>query len=396
MRLTFWREPGFGTFVWIRLAFWAATAITLLWAPIRGDAIPPFSAHQAHVDLVFDALTQKDAQWFLHIAQFGYDSSQAPAFFPLFPLLVGGLGRVFGSYLVVGTLVSLVAGAIGAVLVGRIARAALGARLAHDSVLYLALYPVSFVFTSAYSEGLFLALSAGAFVAAMQRRSLLAGLLAALAVATRLIGIALVVPLVLLLWPRNRSWRELARPAVSALMVVPIALYGWYLHVHRHDTLAFLHAHTERQRETPKLGPLAGLWDSVDFAAHGAAELVRHLPERLGSPNGYPVRDQYATWNVTHFLLLLAALWLTWYAWRRLGAAYGGYSAAILAIVLATPIEVFPLQGLPRFLVVDFPLFLALADITRDRPRLRTTMLCVFAATGALAAAAFAHDIWIA
>jgi hypothetical protein len=79
-----------------------------------------------------------------------------------------------------------------------------------------------------------------------------------------------------------------------------------------------------------------------------------------------------------------------------LGAAYGGYSAAMLAIILATPIEVFPLQGLPRFLVVDFPLFLALADLTRNRPRLRTTLLCTFAATGALAAAAFAHDIWIA
>jgi MFS family permease len=396
MRLTFWREPAFWTFVCIRLAFWALTIVTLLWAPIRGDAIPPFATHEAHADLVFDALTQKDAQWFLHIAQFGYDSSQAPAFFPLFPLIVGGLGRVFGSYLVAGTLLSLLAAGIGAVLVAWIARVALGERLAQDSVLYLALYPVAFVFTSAYSEGLFLALSAGAFAAAMQRRSLLAGVLAALAVATRLIGIALVVPLVLLLWPRDRTWRELARPAVAALTVVPVALYALYLRSHRHDTLAFLHAHTERQRETPKLGPLAGLWDSVDFAAHGAAELVRHLPERLGAPAGYPVRDQYATWNVTHFLLLVAALWLTWYAWRRLGPAYGGYSAAILAIVLATPIEVFPLQGLPRFLVVDFPLFLALADVTRDRPRLRTTLLCTFAAAGALAAAAFAHDIWIA
>jgi hypothetical protein len=396
MRLTFWREPAFWTLIWIRLAFWAATVLTLLWAPIRGDAIPPFGVHQAHADLVFDALTQKDAQWFLHIAEVGYDSSQAPAFFPLFPLLVGGLGRVFGSYLVTGTLLSLFAAGIGAVLMARIARVALGERLAQDSVLYLALYPVSFVFTSAYSEGLFLALSAGAFLAAVQRRSLLAGVLAALAVATRLIGIALVVPLVLLLWPRNRTWRELARPAATALMAVPIALYGLYLHTHRHDTLAFLHAHIERERETPALGPLAGLWDSVDFAAHGAAELVRHLPERLGAPGGYPLRDQYAIWNVTHFLLLLAAVWLTWHAWRRLGAAYGGYSAAILAIVLATPIEVFPLQGLPRFLVVDFPLFLALADITRDRPRLRTTLLCTFAATGALAAAAFAHDIWIA
>lgn len=396
MRVTFRRESPFWTFVWIRLAFWGGTVLTLLWAPIRGDAIPPFGVHQAHADLVFDALTQKDAQWFLHIAASGYDSSQAPAFFPLFPLLVGGLGRVLGSYLVAGTLLSLVAGAVGAVLVAHVARVALGERLARDSVLYLALYPVSFVFTSVYSEGLFLALSAGAFAAALRRRSLLAGVLAAFAVATRLVGLALVVPLVLLLWPRDRSLRERAQPFVAVLMLVPVALYSLYLHVHRHDWLAFLHAHTERMRETPALGPLSGLWDSFDFAAHGAAELLRHLPEQLGKPQGYPVRDQYATWNVLHFLLLLGALWLTWYAWRRLGPVYGGYSAAMLAIVLATPIEVFPLQGLPRFLVVDFPLFLALADLTANRPQLRTVLFCTFAATGALAAAAFAHDIWIA
>jgi hypothetical protein len=386
MRLT---SPAW-TFVWIRLAFWAGTALTLLWAPIHGDAIPPFSVHEAHGDLIFDALTQKDAQWFLHIASEGYDNSQTPAFFPLFPLLVAGVGRVIGSYVVAGTLLSLAFGAVGAALLARVARAYLVERVAADSVLYLALYPISFVFTSVYSEGLFLALSVGAFYAALRQRALLAGVLAALAVATRLVGLALVVPLVVLLWPHVR------RLVAVALVVVPLALYSWYLHVHRGDWLAFVHAHEERARDTPLLGPLAGFWRALDYAAHGAAELLRHLPEQLGAPGGYPLRDQYATWNVLHFVLLCAALWLTWYAWRRFGAAVGGYSAAMLAVVLATPIEVFPLQGLPRFLVVDFPLFLALADLTAERPRLRTTMLCSFAAVGALAAAAFAHDIWIA
>ena len=55
-------------------------------------------------------------------------------------------------------------------------------RGARDSVLLLALYPVAFVFTSVYPEGLFLALAAGSFLAALQGRGLLAGVLAALAV----------------------------------------------------------------------------------------------------------------------------------------------------------------------------------------------------------------------
>ena len=392
MRLT----SAVRAFVWIRLAFWAGAVITVLWDPVHGRKVPPFGVGEAHADLVFTALAQWDAQWFVHIAKYGYDSTEAPAFFPLFPLLVGGLGRAIGSYVVAGTIISLVAATIGALLVQRIARAVLGARVADDSVLYLALYPVAFVFTAVYSEGLFLALSAGSFLAAMQRRSLLAGVLGALAVATRFTGVALVVPLVLLLRPRDRTLRELAQPLAAALLAVPLIAYAWYLHVHEHDTLAFLHAHTERKRETPALGPLAGLWDAVSAGYHGAAELVRHLPERLGGAAGYQSRELFATWNVLHLALLALAVWLTWYAWRRLGPAFGGYSAAMLLIVLAGPIEVFPLQGLPRFLLVDFPLFIALADLTSTRPRLRTTLLCTFAAIGALATAAFAHVVWIA
>ena len=392
MRLT----AAVRAFVWIRLAFWALAILALLWDPIRGRRIPPFGVGEAHADLVFTALAQWDAQWFVHIAKYGYDSTQAPAFFPLYPLLVAGFGRVIGSYVVAGTILSLVAATIGALLVQRIARAVLGARIADDSVLYLALYPVAFVFTAVYSEGLFLALSAGSFLAAMQRRSLAAGVLGALAVATRFTGVALAVPLVLFLWPRERTWREAVQPLSAALLAVPLAAYGWYLHVHVHDALAFLHAHTERKRETPALGPLAGTWDALSAGYHGAAELVRHLPERLGGAAGYQSRELFATWNVFHLALLVVAAWLTWYVWRRLGPAFGGYSTAILLIVLAGPIEIFPLQGLPRFLLVDFPLFLGLADLTANRPRLRTTLFCTFAAFGALATAAFAHVVWIA
>ena len=380
-------------FVWIRLAFWAGAIVSLLWRPVRGTAVPPFDVGEAHLDLIFTALAQWDAQWFVHIAEHGYDSSQAPAFFPLLPLLMAGLGRAIGSYIVAGTLISLVAGTIGAVLVHRIARDVLDERVADDSVLYLALYPIAFVFTTAYSEGLFLAFSAGSFLAAMRGRGLLAGVLGALAVATRFVGIALVVPLVLLLWPRRHRAVELVRLLPVALLAVPIGAFAWYLHDQVGSATAFLHAHTERNRETPALGPLAGLWDGLSAGYHGAAELVRHLPAHLGGTAGYPNAVEFGTWNLVRLLVLLAALALTWYAWRSLGAVFGGYSLAMLAIVLAGPLKVFPLEGMPRFVIVDFPLFIALADLTATRPRLRMTLLCAFAGIGAVATVAFAHAL---
>ena len=96
---------------------------------------------------------------------------QAAAFFPLFPAAAHALAWVTGSTLVAGVLISLAAGAAAAAwALAEIARPLLGERGAHDAVLYLALYPVGFVLTALYSDGLFLALAAGSFLAAMRGR----------------------------------------------------------------------------------------------------------------------------------------------------------------------------------------------------------------------------------
>ena len=101
-------------------------------------------------------------------------------------------------------------------------------------------------------------------------------------------------------------------------------------------------------------------------------------------------------WNLSHLALLGAAAWLTWVAWKRFGAAFGAYSVATLVIALSAPAEGFPLVSLPRFLLADFPLFLALASLTLERPRAREALIVAFAALGAAAAVAFARGIWIA
>jgi hypothetical protein len=128
----------------------------------------------------------------------------------------------------------------------------------------------------------------------------------------------------------------------------------------------------------------------VQAAGRGARDL-------LDLPAAGPGHDErVAVWNLSHLALLGAAGWLTWVAWRRLGAAFGLYSAATLAIALSAPAEGFPLVSLPRLLLGDFPLFLALAAVTLERPRAREATLWGFAALAALAATAFARGIWVA
>jgi len=282
-------------------------------------------------------------------------------------------------------------------LVHRIAREYLTREAASDVVILMALYPIAFVFTAVYSDGLFLLLSAGSFLAATQRRSLAAGVLGGLAVATRVIGLALLPALVVLLWPRSRALRDVAKLAPLLLLPLAVGLYSLYLHAHVGDAGAFTHAEDVFwHRSTPTLGPVTGLWDAASSAYHGAVELARHLPRSSGGAGGFLPRDQWASWNVVQFVLLVVAGFLTVVAWRRFGAAFGLYSAGTIVICLSSPAELVPLVSTPRYWLVDFPLFLALASLIERRPRLRLVLLCTFSAVGGIAALAFSRAVWIA
>ena len=377
------------TFVAVRVAFWLGAAATLIWAPaperrLIGDAYGPLSDH------LFRSLSQWDTRWFLQISLHGYEEvPQAAAFFPVYPALVHALAWATGSELVAGVAISLAGGAVAAWVLAQIARAVLGVRGAHDTVLYFALYPVGFVLTSLYSEGLFLALATGSFLAAMRGRPLLAGVLGGFATGTRLIGLALLPALALLLW-RGRDRRSLLRLAPLLLLPAAVGLYALYLDSTLGDPWAFTSAQADWNREASLLGPVDGVRDAVLSAGRGARDL-------LDLPAGGPGNEQrVGLWNLSHLLLLGVAVWLTWVAWTHLGAAFGAYSAGTLVIALSAPAEGFPLVSLPRFLLADFPLFLALASLTLDRPRARDAVLVAFAALGAAAAAAFARGIWVA
>ena len=199
-------------FLAIRLGVWLCVAFALLWAPLAGDAVPPFRAYDGVSDLLFGSLAQWDAVWFIHLADNGYDSTQITAFFPFYPLLVSGLSVVTRSTVVAGVLLSLAAGCVAVVMLRKVAATCVAASAQRDAILLVSLYPLSFVFTSVYSDGPFLALALGAFYAGLRRRPLLAGALAALAVDTRIVGLALIPALAVMLWPRERSSRERAGP----------------------------------------------------------------------------------------------------------------------------------------------------------------------------------------
>jgi Mannosyltransferase (PIG-V) len=382
-------------FLAIRCGIWVFTAFALLWAPLHDElATPRFRVHDGLTDRVFGTFAQWDSGWYLHIADAGYDSREATAFFPFYPVVVAAARNVTQSTIVAAVLVSLAAGAVAVHVLKRIGAEALDHIGQRDAILLLALFPIGYVFTAPYSDALFLAFASSSFLAAQRRHSLLAGVFGCLAVATRLIGLALVPALIILLWPR--PWTRPAAARLAPILLVPLGLaaYAMYLESRFDNPIVFLDAlgGPEWNHGVAVAGPLSGMSRGAEEAWHSSVAIGSNLASAPGAA-GYAQVD---VWNVTHFALLVAAIALTYVAWRRFGSAFGIYSTGVLLIALSAPAGLIPLNGLPRYLLTDFPLFFALAFVVRHRPLSRVAVLALFAATSVVVALAFSSGIWIA
>jgi hypothetical protein len=328
-----------------------------------------------------------DSWWYLTIARHGYDHQlMRTAFFPLYPMIVRGLGLIVRSDLIAGVIVSLVSFAVALVLLYRLAslelRSASRARLA---VMLIAFCPVAFFFSAVYSESLFLALSLGAVLQARMGRWATAGLLGALGAAERNSGVVLAVPLVLLFLygpradrppvagPRPAArWRRLLpryriEPQIAWIALVPVGLLAYlgYLALSIGDGLAPFHAETLWFHHFA--GPFGGVYDGAVAAWDGVRQLIHGstVPVYFTASGGDPFT--VAGQNLMLFAFLMLGVLACVGTLRRLPIAYGAYVIAALALPLSDPITPQPLDGLPRYEVVLFPLFMWAAAWLEER-----------------------------
>jgi hypothetical protein len=354
-------------FAWSRLAIWALAAGTVLL--FEDDANPSrdrWDTPRLHeVGDWFDVLARWDSDWYLRIAESGYRwPSSTPAFFPLYPALVAVLGRLLGDhFLLAGVLVSLAAAAVAFVLLYDLVRLRLGPGDARRAVLYLAVFPTSLFLGAVYGEALFLALAIGTFVLAERGRLGWASVVAGLAILTRAQGLALLPALAVFAWRAERHGRALATLSIpiALFLVYPIVLEAWIGH-----GLAFLDAQRVWDRSLAPLGPLGGLVQAV-----GEGDVLGPL-------------------------LAVALVGLAVLAWRVLGAAYGVYALAALALPMAFPSErLGGLYSFPRLALAAFPCLAALAMLGRDR-RVNVVVVAVLSAWLAVDVVRWALWYWVA
>ena len=392
-------SPAVEVFLWSRAVIWAAAVFALLvFEPNRHPRAAEWDdpAVTRDLGLLTDVWARWDSVWFLRIAEEGYGSVEraAAAFYPGYPAAVGLLGRLFGGhYVTAGIVVSLAAALGGFVLLYRLAEGRLGAEGARRAVLYLALFPMAFFLQAVYSEALFLLFTLAAFLAAERGRFLGAGVLTGLALLTRPAGFALLPALALLAWREPRRGRALASLAAAPAL---FALYPLYLWREVGDPWAFMRAQGIWTRHLSPAGPLGGIWDGLRAGWAGLRQLASGSDSHVywsAVQNSDP--DRVAALNLQGLAFLALFILLTAVAWREFGAPYGLFCAASLAIPLSVPSERWPLLSLPRFGLVVFPFFLALAWLGRN-PRAHTAIVAVSALLLGVALAQWALWQWVA
>lgn len=393
------RSPAVEIFLWSRAAIWVAALFALLvFEPNRHPEAARWDDPSVTRELgsITDIWARWDSIFFLRIAEHGYEhlARSATAFFPLYPGAVGLLGHIlFGHYLLAGILVSLAAGLASFVLLYQIAETRLGGEGARRAVLYLAVFPMSLFLQAVYSESLYLVLCLAAFLLAERGRFLPAGIAAGLALLTRPVAVALLPALAIIAWRSPNAREALKRLAVAPAFLAVYPLLLWW---QRGDPWEFLHAQGIWSRELSPAGPLGGIWVGLRSGWAGVRQLASgshthtYWPGVTGTD---PMRVAAVNLECLGALVLFA--FLTFVAWRRFGTPYGLFSALSLAIPLSFPSERWPLLSLPRFGLVIFPLFLALAAIG-GRPRAHVAIVSISSLLLGVAVVQWALWQWVA
>ncbi len=332
-------------------------------------------------------LARWDSGWYLAIAKAGYEAPPTRAgqetnhaFFPLYPVLMRGLGRATGLETSrAGALVSA-ASLLGAlVLFAAWTRRRFGEETVWPALLALLAFPTSFFFAAVYTESLLLLLALSAVLALEKGHDAVAfgaGLLGGL---TRISGLVLAPALALVSWRRSRErGRSVPRAALRAGLAgaSPLAGFGLfclYFHVRFGDALLFVKAQHNWSREPKTVfdGPrliLQEIWRDLSTG--------RVLAKS-------PARTMEGVFLLL-FLLLAARL-----AARKLWPE-ALYVFLTVAIVFASG----TLESGGRYVLPAFPAFAVLGSLAA-RPVLFRALLAVSFATQAVYVWLFVHWLWV-
>lgn len=362
-----WREALWVTFI-VRVGLLALGVVMWLQSQVPGPChfeiarngwttIPPLASGGLELPLV-GVWQRWDACWYAKIAAFGYEPGGATAFFPAFPLLERALGAMLDGHIALGgMIVNLIASVVGLAGLHRLVARDMDVRVADRTVLYLSIFPAALFLYAPFTEAVFVAATAWAFVGAREGRWWLTAVAALLAGLTRTQGILLVLPLG---WEAASVWRATrlradggeaglgavaSRLATGAAVVAPVIGFGVFLW------------YTSAVVGQP-LFDAQDAWGGREF--HPPWETIKAAFDWVAT------QRQSAGVELLNLAGLLFFAVVTALSARRLPASYSLYAAASL-LLIALRLQPTPLTSTMRLLLVIFPVFVALGIAGRQR-----------------------------
>ncbi len=276
-----------------------------------------------------------DGGHYLEIAEFGYTDDFLYAFFPLYPLTLRGVNQIIQNYTLSAILVSFLSFFLAANLLYRLVSLDFSKKLAEKSILWLLFFPTSFFFLTAYSEGLFFLFVVSSFLFLRKGNLFLATLFAALASATRLAGMAVVLALLGDVYLRDgfnkKNWYVL-------LSFGGIFVYCFFLFKTTGDAFYFISAENHWLRSLSLPG--VGFWESLKSIVSWS-----YVENRFNL--------------ILELLFAIFGLGMAIRSFRFLPSSYATYALASVALPLFTS----SLTSMPRFLLPVFPIFILMALI---------------------------------
>lgn len=310
-----------------------------------------------------------DGVHYLSIAGSGYGTEAR--FFPLYPLLIRYVSRVFGkaapfglTQFTAGLLIANICFFFSLIVLYKLIRLDYSKKITRWSIIFLLIFPTSFYFGSIYSESLFLLLLLLSFYSARKKQWLIATFFGSLLAATRLVGIVMFPVLlyefivsekVINIFKENDS-KDMLRVIKKSLplYLMPLGLlgYSWFNLKKWGNALHFVYTHGELANSR-----------SVDAIVLFPQTMFRYLKMLIVVPS-----TQFEWWIVLlEISTFIAVAYLLYFSWKK--KIWSSYILfALLAFLI--PVSSGTFTALPRYVLILFPIFISLALVKRKTAKM--------------------------
>ena len=324
---------------------------------------PPAGHHlyhggSQHPNFWINAVQKWDAYWFLNVTREGYYWFEVPTkgennqemfdqatnitIFPLLPFLMKTLSFGFLDISIIGVLICNLSFALALIYLFKYLKDHMELEIARRTILYFSLFPIAFIYSSIYSESLFILLSVLVFYFVDKKEYLFAGLCAMLLTASRTLGIIIIPALLAWLFMDYIRYKKFSLGILIPIIMAPVGIilfFLWVFHVSGHWNGYFL-----AQKAWGK--SLGTPWNLLEYVfsifRYNGLDFHKIMPDAFFI---FPV-SLFSLWKFHKVSLPLATFWI----------------AGLILSLSATS-----MVGFSRYTGVLFPMFIPLAQLGKNK-----------------------------